>query len=157
MSDDSGARPSEKRHWRPMPSTVSVELPAGDDARQRIRSFVRRTLLAWEVDASHASAVLDVTDELVTNALRHGQQPITLTLERDTAVRVLVHDASFEMATVLPYRSGVSEHGLGLRLVRQLSDRWGQVSDGNGKVVWAEVGSAVPHAHRPRRVGRVAG
>jgi two-component sensor histidine kinase len=155
MTHERGTTASKVPRWRPMPSMVSVEMPSGEDARQRIRSFVRRTMLAWDVDPSSASAVLDVTDELLGNALRHGRQPITLTLERSTAVRVLVRDASREMATVLPYRSGVSHHGLGLRLVRQLSDQWGQLSDDNGKVVWAEIGPAV--RPRQRRVARAAG
>ena len=40
---------------------------------------------------------------------------------------------------VLPYRPGLSDKGLGLRLVKQLSTHWGAASDDGGKWVWARI------------------
>ncbi len=40
---------------------------------------------------------------------------------------------------VLPYRPGLSEKGLGLRLVKQLSTYWGAAADDGGKWVWARI------------------
>jgi two-component sensor histidine kinase len=87
-----------------------------------------------------------VAHELVSNAVKHGDPPVALRLAlHGSAVGITVSDASPLPARRLPYRSGVSERGLGLRLVTQLSREWGQRPDADGKSVWARVGV------RPRR------
>ena len=40
---------------------------------------------------------------------------------------------------MLPYRPGLSDKGLGLRLVKQLSTHWGAAVDDGGKWVWARI------------------
>jgi anti-sigma regulatory factor (Ser/Thr protein kinase) len=122
-----------------------TESPAGLRAA---RDFVRDVMLRWGVETRAANAALDVAHELVTNAVRHGHGPVTLVLALDDgAVVVTVADASPEPARRLPYRSGISERGLGLRLVSQLSREWGQRPAATGKSVWAAVPLRPP---RPR-------
>src|SRR4051794_32981575 len=106
------------------------------------RGFVRTTLESWRLDPSTANAAIDVAHELVSNAVQHGEPPVqlSLSLRHDaTSVLVSVSDASPVPARLLPYRSGVSERGLGLRLVAQLSTEWAQTPTTTGKSVWATV------------------
>ena len=114
--------------------------PSADGLRAA-RTFVRETLQSWAVETRVANAALDVAHELVSNAVRHGDPPVELILAlHGSAVEITVSDASPLPARRLPYRSGVSERGLGLRLVAQLSREWGQQPDADGKSVWAKVG-----------------
>jgi two-component sensor histidine kinase len=90
------------------------------------------------VEERVANAVLDVAHELLVNAHQHGSPQVLLTVRTGTdEIRIDVHDCSAAPARLLPYRPGVSEHGLGLQLVRQLSRQWGQTTDDDGKSVWA--------------------
>jgi two-component sensor histidine kinase len=87
-----------------------------------------------------ASAAVDVAHELVVNAHRHGGPPVRLTVEADpSGVMIRVQDSSQKAARTVPYRPGISEHGLGLQLVRHLAADWGQDIGEDGKIVWARV------------------
>jgi two-component sensor histidine kinase len=81
--------------------------------------------------------------ELVTNALLHGEPPISVRV-RGTAEhpRIEVRDSSLE-APVLPTASEMDEHdellltyGRGLTLVARSADAWGAEIEDDGKVVW---------------------
>lgn len=129
-------------------SATHLVTPTAEGARAA-RAFVREALEHWSVEPVTGNAALDVAHELVTNAVQHGRPPIQLTLEQSSAeLRVTVADAEPTAARLLPYRPGVSERGLGLRLIAQLSDDWGQRTDANGKSVWATI------RYRPTRRGR---
>ena len=77
--------------------------------------------------------------ELVTNAIRHGGEPVTLTvLPADEGVRVEVTDGSSELstpATTVPLDTGRR----GLRLVDAVCRAWGWHAVEGGKCVWCEV------------------
>ena len=129
-------------------TTTHLVTPTAEGA-SAARAFVRAALEDWSVEPVSGNALLDVAHELVTNAMQHGRPPIRLTVEQTSAeLRVTVADAEPTAARRLPYRPGVSERGLGLRLVAQLSDDWGQHPDGQGKSVWATIRC------RPARRGR---
>ena len=89
------------------------------------------------------NAALDVAHELLLNAVEHGRPPIRLVVEvgqvGESVVLVQVRDGSSEPARGLPYRPGVSDRGLGLRLVRQLAAEWGQEVGTTDKTVWARI------------------
>ena len=103
-----------------------------------VRNRLRALLQQWQLEERLANAVLDVAHELLVNAHRYGEPPARLTLRTSTSeLRIDVHDRSPEPARLLAYRPGVSEQGLGLQLVRQLSTQWGQTTDDTGKSVWA--------------------
>lgn len=80
--------------------------------------------------------------ELVTNALLHGEEPITVRV-RGTREhpRVEVHDASTD-APILPSQMlEAEEHelltfGRGLSIVARSADAWGAEVEDDGKVVW---------------------
>jgi anti-sigma regulatory factor (Ser/Thr protein kinase) len=97
------------------------------------------------------SAVKDVAGELVANAVRLAADEVVLVVEvHQEAVLVGVWDDGPGVPRLLPYRTGVSDRGVGLRLVNQLSARWGWVEDGAGKWVWARL----TRVDTPRRIPR---
>lgn len=120
---------------------LTCEVAARPAELRAVRNRLRALLQQWQLDERLANAVLDVAHELLVNAHRHGAPPTRLTLRTSTnEIRIDVHDGSHDRARLLPYRPGVSEHGLGLQLVRQLSSQWGQTTTDSGKSVWAVFG-----------------
>lgn len=103
---------------------------------REVRRLVR-DMLAGRDDLTADDAVL-VSDELVSNAHRHGASPrycrIAL-LESGQRLRIEVDDGS-----PWPPRKRTPDHtgGRGLVLVDQLTDRWGVQQHRNSKTVWAE-------------------
>lgn len=121
---------------------VSVSLPIDATTFAVVREQVRR-LLAGQPGALVEDAV-QVTDELVSNAYRHGQPPRTvrLALSNDRCrLRIEVDDASPKEPML---RSRDRTGGLGLMLVDRLSSGWGVDRHEHHKTVWAEVALAGP-------------
>jgi len=89
--------------------------------------------------------------EVVTNAILHGQGPVTVRLRgtRDHP-RVEVRDASPEPPALtsddlIPdFIDELPTFGRGLSIVASFSEAWGAERDGDGKLVWF-----VPAAHAP--------
>jgi two-component sensor histidine kinase len=126
-----------------MPLTQAIE-PSAEGLRAA-RQLIVVTLREWAMDDRAANAALDIANELLSNAVQHGRPPIRLRVELDGSagtVTVAVSDGSTAPARPLPYRTGLSERGLGLRIVAQLSTSWGQRPEGEGKSVWATVASS---------------
>jgi len=125
-----------------MPLTHGVE-PSADGLRAA-RGLIVESLRQWSIDDRAANSALDIANELMSNAVQHGRPPIAVRVELDRingTITVVVSDGSTAPARPLPYRAGLSERGLGLRIVAQLSSTWGQRPDGEGKSVWATVAS----------------
>jgi len=123
-----------------LPLTHSVE-PSADGLRAA-RQLIIESMRQWSIDERTANAALDVANELMSNAVQHGGPPIAVRIDLDRAagaVTVVVSDGNPAPARPLPYRAGLSERGLGLRIVAQLSSSWGQRSDTDGKSVWAAI------------------
>jgi len=84
-----------------------------------------------------------VTTELVSNAIRHGAEPIVLLL-RSYRNRLLVEVTDYGSGTVEP-RSAPDDHrvdegGFGLALVTSVATAWGVRRRGRrGKTVWASL------------------
>lgn len=74
--------------------------------------------------------------EIVTNAVLHGREPITLRfLATGTGVRVEVHDGS-PVSPAFSMLDPTAVTGRGLLLVSAVSDGWGVDPDDHGKTVW---------------------
>lgn len=90
-----------------------------------------------EVDDLDAISVM--VSELVTNAICHGAQPVSITVSAGPKiVRVEVRDGSTLLPRVLgldPERVG----GNGMRIVDVMSTSWGVDPASAGKSVWFEV------------------
>jgi anti-sigma regulatory factor (Ser/Thr protein kinase) len=106
----------------------------------RSRRFVAEVLERSGTDVS--DAVLLVTSELVTNAVRHGDGDVELRIDVDADhVRLeVLDDGHVEVAAPRRVPSPTAIGGRGLHLVREASNRWGSGFDPAGRtLVWAEV------------------
>jgi hypothetical protein len=87
-----------------------------------------------------------LTSELVTNALLHAGEPVTIEVRRrGDRYRVEVGDTSAIPPEAKRYRTDDAT-GRGLQLVSTLSDAWGWRPSAPGKVVWFELSA---HADAP--------
>ncbi len=82
-----------------------------------------------------------VVTELVTNAARHAQSPVQLTIAPAVGrVRIEARDDS--AATPTPPDVDTPTRHRGLHLIEDLSESWGvEAQDAGGKVVWCELTS----------------
>jgi anti-sigma regulatory factor (Ser/Thr protein kinase) len=91
--------------------------------------LARQALAHWGANVETDVAV----SELVTNAIEHGEPPITLTAVRTPEIiHVEVSDARHDMGAP-------RQRSAGLRIVEAFSTAWGVVYRPNdGKVLWVE-------------------
>jgi anti-sigma regulatory factor (Ser/Thr protein kinase) len=127
---------------------------------RRAREFVRAQLAAY--DNADLDVIALLLSELLTNAILHGAGSVEVDVSvhlgpavpegrtaldgwepgHGTVILVAVTDASLQLPQPRPPRdlpiSLMRENGLGLQIVRQLSDGWGmfRLASGNGKIVW---------------------
>jgi anti-sigma regulatory factor (Ser/Thr protein kinase) len=134
----------------------ALTLGSGPRGVHDARRWVVRTCADIGRDDLTECAELGVS-ELVTNALLHGEPPISVRV-RGTVEhpRIEVRDSSLE-APVLPTASEMDEHdellltyGRGLTLVARSADAWGAEIEDDGKVVWfAPAGQFAEHEGVP--------
>jgi len=113
--------------------TVAPEPPAVALSRRTVRA----TLGGWGLQQLGDTAEL-LTSELVTNALLYTEGPISVRLMRDRTLLCEVYDGS----ETVPRLRAIAEDddgGRGLRLVKELSNRWGTRRTTTGKTVWFEL------------------
>src|SRR5262249_41988026 len=115
---------------------------------------VARRSVAWfteGLDVDTATAALIAT-ELVTNAVRHGGEPIVLHLRYEHGslfVEVSDNGCGAPRVRAEEERRDGDGGGMGLVLVEQLSRAWGVRESPRGcKTVWAELACA-PRPHGP--------
>lgn len=161
------------RHNRevpPAPGTVIARLRVAPDlaAAGEARRTVAPLLEAQGLDALTEDVLLTV-GELVANAVLHARTDIELAVLRvGDGVRVEVRDRS-PVPVTLPappaptgsldlddLLAGQTMTGRGLRLVAGLADAWGMERRGDGKVVWAEIGTGAI-GHGTDAVGHATG
>ncbi|MEU7132098.1 ATP-binding SpoIIE family protein phosphatase [Streptomyces sp. NPDC046261] len=130
-----GIAPSDVAYWflDPRPQT----------ARQA-RRLARRALTRWGLEELSDGVELLVS-EVITNAVRYAERPITLRLLRTDVLRCEVGDDVPQLPRLRQARPS-DEGGRGLYLVNKLARRWGATRLSTGKVVWFEL--ALPAAGR---------
>ncbi|WP_398978613.1 SpoIIE family protein phosphatase [Streptomyces sp. I05A-00742] len=130
-----GIAPSDVAYWflDPRPQT----------ARQA-RRLARRALDRWGLPEL-TDAVELLVSEVITNAVRYAERPITLRLLRTDVLRCEVGDDVPQLPRLRQARPS-DEGGRGLYLVNKLARRWGATRLSTGKVVWFELGLP-PHGH----------
>ncbi|HEX2315199.1 MAG TPA: alpha/beta fold hydrolase [Thermomonospora sp.] len=138
-----------------MNTALTQALPAGHDlpdsplAPAVARRWVSRLLASRGLppDGDTAAVVVQLTSELVTNAVLHaapwetGRRPLSIRVVTGGGeVRVEVHDPD-PVPPVLREPDWVAENGRGLFLVDAQADRWGAETHpgGRGKHVWFSV------------------
>jgi serine/threonine-protein kinase RsbW len=123
---------------------VSLEVPAEAEAAAIAREVVARALVEVPVPEDRIEDLRLLTSEIVTNAVRHAglAQEDTIGVavdvsERRVRVEVVDDGPGFDPSD-LPEPSPERVGGWGLRLVKQLSDRWGVIRN-EPNLVWFEV------------------
>ena len=112
------------------------ELSAQPTVAAQARTLTTRQLAEWGLEEMTFTTEL-IVSELVTNAYRHADGPITLRLIRDRDLICEVSDASSTSPHMRRARS-TDEGGRGLFLVAQLAQRWGTRYVRDGKTIWTE-------------------
>ncbi|GAA2936196.1 hypothetical protein GCM10010518_23970 [Kitasatospora cinereorecta] len=128
-----GIAPSDVAYWFLEPE---------DAAPGRARRLARRALSRWGLDDLADEAELLVS-EVVTNAVRYAERPVTLRLLRTDILRCEVGDDSPQLPRQRRARE-TDEGGRGLFLVNRLARRWGATRLSTGKVVWFEMVTPAP-------------
>lgn len=123
-----GIAPSDVAYWFLEPE---------DAAPGRARRLARRALARWDLEELSDSVELLIS-EVVTNAVRYAERPVTLRLLRTDVLRCEVGDDSPQLPRQRRARD-TDEGGRGLFLVNRLARRWGATRLSTGKVVWFEV------------------
>ncbi|MCY0940666.1 SpoIIE family protein phosphatase [Streptomyces antarcticus] len=132
-----GIAPSDVAYWF---------LDPEETAPGRARRFARRALTRWGLEELSDSLELLVS-EVVTNAVRYAERPVTLRLLRTDVLRCEVGDDSPQLPRQRRARD-TDEGGRGLFLVNRVARRWGATRLSSGKVVWFEL--ALPGAPERR-------
>ncbi|WP_107498849.1 ATP-binding SpoIIE family protein phosphatase [Actinacidiphila yeochonensis] len=123
-----GIAPSDVAYW-----FLEPQAQTAGRARRLVRQALRRWGLEEQVDAAEL-----LVSEIVTNAVRYAERPVTLRLLRTDVLRCEVGDD----APLLPrmrHAAPEEEGGRGLYLVNRMAQRWGATRLGAGKVVWFEL------------------
>nr|WP_240965370.1 SpoIIE family protein phosphatase [Streptomyces zingiberis] len=123
-----GIPPSDVAYWF---------LDPHDRAPGKARRLARRALERWGLEDLSDSVELLVS-EIVTNAVRYAERPITLRLLRTDVLRCEVGDDVPQLPRLRQARPS-DEGGRGLYLVNKVARRWGATRLSTGKVVWFEL------------------
>ncbi|MFH8365859.1 SpoIIE family protein phosphatase [Streptomyces sp. NPDC018031] len=123
-----GIAPSDVAYWFLDPKAQT----AG-----QARRLARRALDRWGL-SELTDAVELLVSEVVTNAVRYAERPITLRLLRTDVLRCEVGDDVPQLPRLRQARPS-DEGGRGLYLVNRMARRWGATRLSAGKVVWFEL------------------
>ncbi|MEV0370423.1 SpoIIE family protein phosphatase [Streptomyces sp. NPDC050636] len=123
-----GIAPSDVAYWYLDPKAQT----AG-----QARRLARRALARWGLDELTDQVELLVS-EVVTNAVRYAERPVTLRLLRTDVLRCEVGDDVPQLPRLRQARPS-DEGGRGLYLVNRMARRWGATRLSMGKVVWFEL------------------
>lgn len=123
--------------------------PRAESVREA-RHMVRESLMRWELTELEDQVELLVS-EVVTNAVRYAERPVTVRLLRTDVLRCEVGDDMPQLPRVRQ-AGPADEGGRGLFLVQKLARRWGATRLGTGKLVWFEMALPAP-AGEPATAG----
>jgi len=135
--------------------TSTLSIPPESEQAAIVRQFVRLACHRYGVDGA-TDTVLQITDELVENAIAYGSPdgtPVDVGLvPQANGVRVEVRDHSpvlpdTSVSSAAPTGDPAAEPR-GLQIVASLAQSWGVIEAPDGKVVWAEIRapSTITHA-----------
>jgi anti-sigma regulatory factor (Ser/Thr protein kinase) len=120
--------PGDVSHWQFRADPASVA-----DAR----TLTERQLADWHLEHLAFTAEL-VISELITNAIRYAEGPVSLRLIRGRALICEVGDDSNTQPRLIR-AAETDEGGRGLYIVAQCTSRWGCRYGQKGKTIWTEL------------------
>ncbi|GAA0954552.1 ATP-binding protein [Nonomuraea longicatena] len=154
MSNVSGLADRQVSSW--------CDLPSSPVAPSVARRWVTAMCASWRLRLSPAdkATIIELTSELVTNAVQHavpaarGVPEIRINVRAGFAVfwlAVCDPDPALPQVRIPDF---LAESGRGMYLVEAQADRWGAVRHGAGKYVWfsLECQGDAAHASEPRTV-----
>jgi signal transduction histidine kinase len=109
--------------------------------RRRLRAELTGSATVEDPEREHwAERLVLIADELSSNALRHGGEPVATALSRiGDRWMVSVSDYSPEIPPEPAQGRDPGLGGLGLYLVADLAERFGWFAESGAKTVWAVV------------------
>ena len=117
------------------PAIVSRRILRNERAPRLARMMAREQL--GDLSPEVLDDILVVLTELVTNAVRHGEEPVHFEIQRrDRRIRVVVSDGATGIPA-FPAEPGNGERGRGLLIVDAIAQDWGVQPGSGGKTVWA--------------------
>jgi anti-sigma regulatory factor (Ser/Thr protein kinase) len=135
------------------PAALPVEtertwtFPAHREAPRAVRRAVAQALTDWGRPDLADDCLLVVT-ELATNAVRHAASEFTVEVSRqDGGIYLGVSDGTSAVPAARDVAPAVPG-GRGLHLIEAVATRWGFVTGGGGKCVWAEIATDAPDGER---------
>jgi anti-sigma regulatory factor (Ser/Thr protein kinase) len=138
-------RPVSALDHRHNDQRAGMDLASDPASLSAARDFVGWMLDVWGCDDPDRVVAL-LTDELVSNAVRHASGTIRLEMSvvDGQDVRVQASDECPD-SPVEPRETHDGEGGLGLRIVESLARRWGVERYDTFKTVWFE--APIVHRH----------
>jgi len=128
--------------------TLSGDLTSAREARR----LVLKPLKKWRLGSFVPMTQL-LASELVTNAIRYAEGPVTLRLICEDTLVCEVEDSSPALPRLWE-AAGDDECGRGLQIVSRLSHRWGSRRTPTGKIVWCE--QQIPRGEPEGTLSRVS-
>jgi anti-sigma regulatory factor (Ser/Thr protein kinase) len=116
--------------------TTRWNLPTDPAVVRDARALATGQLASWGLESLISTTEL-IVSELVTNAIQHGAGPIILRLILHQQLTCEVWDAG-SCVPRLRHARTMDEHGRGLFIIAQLSQRWGTRYTTDNNVVWVE-------------------
>nr|WP_086024469.1 SpoIIE family protein phosphatase [Streptomyces sp. AA0539] len=116
---------------------ASLELEPRPESVRHARRLVRDSLAGWDLTELEDAVELLVS-EVVTNAVRYAERPVSVRLLRTDVLRCEVGDDVPQLPR-LRQAGPADEGGRGLYLVQRLARKWGATRLSTGKLVWFEM------------------
>lgn len=126
------------------------DVPRDPAAVAPVRNACVRQLVDWGLETIAFGTEL-ILSELITNAIRHGAEPIHVRLLHTRTLICEVSDGSSTSPHIRQAKD-TDEEGRGLFLVAQFAEHWGTRYSPRGKTIWAAqvIGpEALPSAEEP--------
>ncbi len=134
--DDDVALLVARTRLLPEDRVADWDVPRDPSAVAPVRAACVRQLERWGLEEIGFSTEL-MLSELITNAIRHGSDPIHVRMLRDRNLICEVSDGS-STSPHLRRAATTDEGGRGLYLVSRFAGRWGTRYTPSGKVMWTE-------------------